>query len=77
MERWTFGATQPNTIIMKVKSSNDCDWSTAMDWAIMAKDTMRSVHGYSRHQLVFGQNPNLPSVLTDKPPALEGTTKSE
>lgn len=27
--------------------------------------------------MVFGQNPNLPSVLTDRPPALEGTTKSE
>ena len=23
------------------------------------------------YQLVFGQNPNLPSILTDKPPALE------
>lgn len=29
------------------------------------------------HQLVFGQNPNLPLVLIDKPPLLEGTTKSE
>lgn len=27
----------------------------------------------SPHQLVFGQNPNLCFVLTDKPPALEGT----
>lgn len=25
-------------------------------------------------ELVFGQNPNLPSVLVDKPPALEDTT---
>ena len=64
-------------IIKKVKASNNCDWSTAMDWALMAKNTMQNVHGYSPHQLVFGQNPNLPSVLTDKPPALEGTTKSE
>lgn len=38
---------------------------------------VHNVHGYSPHQLVFGQNPNLPSVLIDKPPALEGTTKSE
>ncbi|KAL2093504.1 hypothetical protein ACEWY4_010816 [Coilia grayii] len=64
-------------IIMKVKTSNDCDWETALDWALMAKNTLQNVHGYSPHQLVFGQNPNLPSVLTDKPPALEGTTKSE
>ncbi len=66
-----------NEIIMKVKTSNGCDWHTAMDWALMAKNTMQSVHGYSPHQLVFGQNPNLPSVLIDKPPALEGTTKSQ
>uniref|UniRef100_M4AZE1 Integrase catalytic domain-containing protein n=1 Tax=Xiphophorus maculatus TaxID=8083 RepID=M4AZE1_XIPMA len=64
-------------ILLKVKASTGCDWSTAMDWALMAKNSMQSVHGYSPHQLVFGQNPNLPSVLIDKVPALEGTTKSE
>lgn len=64
-------------IMMKVKASTGCDWSTAMDWALMAKNCMQSVHGYSPHQLVFGQNPNLPSVLIDRAPALEGTTKSE
>uniref|UniRef100_A0A669CZI7 Reverse transcriptase domain-containing protein n=1 Tax=Oreochromis niloticus TaxID=8128 RepID=A0A669CZI7_ORENI len=42
----------------------------------MAKNSMLNVHGYSPHQLVFGQNPNLTSVLMDKPPALEGTTVS-
>lgn len=64
-------------IILKVKTSTGCDWTTAMDWALMAKNCMQSVHGYSPHQLVFGQNPNLPSVLIDRAPALEGTTKSE
>ena len=64
-------------VIVKVKTSTGCDWSTAMDWALMAKNCMQSVHGYSPHQLVFGQNPNLPSVLIDKAPALEATTKSE
>ena len=38
----------------------------------MAKNTMPS----SPYQHVFGQNPNLPSVLVDKPTALEGTTIS-
>lgn len=64
-------------IVTKVRASNGCDWETALDWALMAKNTLQNVHGYSPHQLVFGQNPNLPSVLIDKPPALEGTTKSE
>ncbi|KAJ8381313.1 hypothetical protein SKAU_G00020910 [Synaphobranchus kaupii] len=61
---------------MKVKRDNGCDWKTALDWALMAKNSMHNVHGYSPYQLVFGQNPNLPSVLTDKPPALEGTSMS-
>ena len=60
-------------ILLKVKRDNRCDWKIALDWALMAKNSMHNVHGYSPYQLVFGQNPNLPSVLTDKPPALEGT----
>lgn len=63
-------------IILKVRKENGCDWDTALDWALMAENCMHSVHGYSTHQLVFRQNPNLPSVLVDKPPALEGTTMS-
>ncbi len=63
-------------IILKVKRENGCDWHTALDWALMAKNSMLNVHGYSPYQLVFGQNPNLPSVLVHKLPALEGTTVS-
>lgn len=59
-----------------MRRENGCDWHTALDWALMAKNCMHSVHGYSPYQLVFGQNPNLPSVLIDTPPALEGTTMS-
>ncbi|CAC5425237.1 unnamed protein product [Mytilus coruscus] len=43
----------------------------------MAKNALDNEHGYSPYQLVYGLNPNLPSVLTDKLPALEGTTMSE
>lgn len=39
----------------------------------MAK--MQNVYGFNPHQLFFGQNPNLPSVLTYKPPAWEGSTR--
>ncbi|XP_024125019.2 uncharacterized protein LOC112144625 [Oryzias melastigma] len=58
-------------ILLKVRKENGCSWQTALDWALMAKNSMINVHGYSPHQLVFGQNPNLPSVLVDKPPALQ------
>ena len=61
-------------VLLKVKRDNGCDWKTALDWALMAKNSMHNVHGYSPYQLVFGQNPNLPSVLTNEPPALEGTS---
>ena len=34
-------------------------------------------NGFSSHQLVFATNPNLPGIMTDKIPALDGTTTSE
>ena len=43
----------------------------------MAKNSMQMVFGYSSNQIVFGTNPNLPGVMTDGPPALDGKTASE
>ena len=43
----------------------------------MVKNTLQNANGYSPFQLVSGRNPNLPSVLIDQPPAIEGTTMSE
>jgi len=34
-----------------------------LDWALMAKYSKHNVHADSPYQLVFGQNPNLPSIL--------------
>ena len=48
-----------------------------LGWANMAKNSLHMNHGYSSHQLVFGQNPNLPNIFTDEPPALEERTMSE
>ena len=44
----------------------------ALVWANNARNTMRNCNGFSPHQLVFGRNPNLPSVETDKLPSLDG-----
>lgn len=60
-----------------MKEDNNCDWEIALSWVLMAKNALDNEHGYSPYQLVYGRNPNLPSVLTDKLPALEGTTMSE
>ena len=49
----------------------------ALAWAINAKNNLQMWNGFSCYQLVFGQNPNIPNVMTDKPPALHGTTISQ
>ncbi len=64
-------------ILDKVKDGNNIDLETALAWAVNSKNSLCNVHGYSSHQLVYGGNPNLPTTLTDKPPALEGTTMSK
>ena len=64
-------------MLLKVKHDKQLNWETALSWALMAKNSLQNVHGYSPYQLVFGRNPNLPSTLIDRPPALEGTTTSD
>ena len=64
-------------ILLKIKEESACDLNTALSWAITAKNCLHNVNGFSPYQLVYGRNPNLPSVLTDTPPALEGTSISK
>ena len=64
-------------ILLKIKGAENLDWETALSWALFGKNALHSVHGFSPYQLVFGKNPQLPSVITDLPPALEATTISQ
>ena len=50
---------------------------TLLSWANMARNSLQMWNGYSSHQLVFGENPNLPNIMSDNLPALEGSTSSE
>ena len=50
---------------------------TLLSWANMARNSLQIWNGYSSHQLVFGENPNLPNTMNDNLPALEGTTSSK
>ena len=59
--------------MMKTMEDSKCEMSTALAWSVSAKNALQNVNGYSPNQLVFGMNVNLPSILTDKPPALEAT----
>ena len=63
--------------VFKILEEVNCSLEVALCWAVNAKNSLQNIFGFSPHQLVFGTNPNLPSVLTDKLPALEGVTGSE
>ena len=64
-------------MVTKMRSESDCDIEVALAWSINAKNSLHNVYGFSPAQLVFGRNPNIPTVFNSKPPALEGRTQSE
>ena len=53
------------------------DPTIALAWAVTAKNSYPMHGGYSSFQLVFGKQPKLPDIMSDKLPALEGVTTSE
>ncbi|CAC5404047.1 unnamed protein product [Mytilus coruscus] len=60
--------------INKMRESSNLSWEMAVSWAVHAKNSLLNMYGYSPYQIVFGRNPNMPSSIVNKPPALEGTT---
>ena len=79
---WSNGICESHNLtlsetVKKIKADRNCSWDTALCWALMDKNSMCNVNGFSPHQLVFGTNPNLPSVISDKLPALEGKSTSQ
>ena len=61
----------------KVITDAGCSLEVALVWCISAKNLLLNSYGYSPNQLVFGYNPNFPSVMRNKPPALEGVITSK
>ena len=78
---WSNGLNERHNGILgemkKTLEDTHCSFEIVLAWAISAKNTLHSVHGFSPNKLVFGRNPNLPSFLFDKLPALEGVSTSE
>ena len=79
---WSNGVVERhNAILMeavnKTMEDTGCDLETALSWSISAKNSLSNVSGYSPNQLVFGKNPNFPSILNDDIPALESCSTSE
>ena len=67
VERYNYVLSE---MIDKILYDTNCSLSIAVAWANNAKNSLQTVHGFSPSQLVLGYNPRLPSIHTDKPPAL-------
>ena len=61
----------------KVMPDVGCSLEVVLAWCIRAKNSLLNSYGYSPNQLVFGYNPNFPSVMRNKPPPLEGVIASK
>ena len=65
-------------MLLKLTEENQSsDSQTLLGWANMARNALQMWNGFSSHQLVFGQNPNLPAIMKDGLPALIGATSSK
>ena len=53
-------------MVIKTRNETGCTVATACSWASNAKNCLANHFGFSPHQLVFGYNPSVPSVLTDQ-----------
>ena len=60
-----------------MEESPDTPLEVLLCWATTARNCLQMWHGYSSYQMVFGKNPNLPNIMSDGLPALEGTNGSE
>ena len=71
---WSNGLVERDNLIIsemldKFLEDGSCDFEVALPWCVNAKKSLQNVHGFSPFQLALGQNPRLPSVTDDKPPA--------
>ena len=71
------GANERNHAIcdnmMKKMRSEDPSLTAdvALTWALVAKNSLDNISGFSPFQIVFGEQPKLPSVYTAGPPGME------
>jgi len=80
---WQNGLCERNHAVVdrclekNVEENSKLKLKNALAWAINAENCLQMWNGFSSYQLVFGQNPNLPNVMVDQLPALEGTTNND
>ena len=73
---WSNGLVERHNQVLgnmldKVLQDLKCHFDIALAWCVNSKNSLQNVHGFSPYQLVFGQNPVLPSPFSNRPPALE------
>ena len=74
---WSNGIVERHNLTLsnmldKVLNETNCSFNTALYWCINAKNSLYNSHGFTPYQLAIGTNPQLPSLMDDKPPALSG-----
>ena len=75
---WSNGLCERHNAVLadmleKVTEEQNCNLSTALCWAVHAKNSLSNVHGFSPYQIAIGYNPKLPCVLDSELPALESS----
>lgn len=65
--------------VNKIIEETGCSIETALAWAIHAKNSLSNINGFSPYQLMFGRNPNLPSLNDpySSPTVVENESPSE
>ena len=66
-----------NVINKIMDDDKDCPLDIAVHWACAAKNSLSNVYGFSPNVIVFGRNPNYPSVMDNRPPGNNSTCISE
>ena len=62
-------------MLLKTCEESVSSLEITLQWVINAKNLLSNVYDFSPYQLVFGMNPRLPNILSNRPPALEGLSK--
>ena len=52
-------------LLKLVEEIQKLDSHSLLHWKNTARNSLQMWNGYSSHQLVFGQNPKLPGIMTD------------